>query len=78
MLLGQKIISRAIEFFEYNVATFPESANVYDSLGEGLEANNQYQAALENYSKAVTLGEKNLDVNLPVYQSHVERVQNKM
>lgn len=77
-LMGQGKINQALEYFQYNVKIFPNSANVYDSLGEGYETNNQFKLALENYKKAVELGEKNSDPNLPVYKSHVERVMEKM
>lgn len=78
LLMGQGKIKQALEYFQYNVKTFPNSANVYDSLGEGYETNNQFKLALENYKKAVELGERNSDPNLPVYKSHVERVMEKM
>lgn len=78
LLMGQGEVARAIEMFEYNVKAFPNSANVYDSLGEGYETNNQFKLALENYKKAVELGEKNLNPNLPIYMNHIDRVLKKM
>lgn len=78
LLMGQRKMKLAIEMFEYNVKAFPNSANVYDSLGEGYEANNQFKLALENYKKAVELGEKNSDPNLSVYKTHIDRVSKKM
>lgn len=78
LLMGQGNMKLAIELFEYNVKSYPNSANVYDSLGEGYETNNQLKLALENYKKAVELGEKNSDPNLPVYKTHINRVKKKM
>ncbi len=43
----------AIEFFELNVKLYPESANVYDSLGESYERAGRMQDALANYEQAV-------------------------
>jgi uncharacterized protein len=38
-------IEEAVRYFELNVRNYPESANVYDSLGEGLEAAGKLEAA---------------------------------
>lgn len=48
----------AIEVFKYNVELNPESANVYDSLGDAYEKNNEPEKALENYKMAVELSKK--------------------
>lgn len=66
----------ALEIFNENAKRFPNSANVYDSLGEAYETNNQLELAKENYSKACKLGEKNGDANLAVYRKNLERVKN--
>lgn len=76
--MGQGKIEKAIAAFKYNVEKHPNSANVYDSLGEGFETNKQFELALKNYEKAVKLGDKNADPNTPVYIEHIERVQKKM
>ena len=47
--------AKAIEVFEKNVADYPESWNVYDSLGEAQAANGQTQQAIANYSKALEM-----------------------
>lgn len=52
-------LKEAIAVFELNVAAFPESWNVYDSLGEAhLEAGNK-QLAIANYKKSVALNPDN-------------------
>ena len=56
---------------------YPKSANVYDSLGEAYENYGKPEQAAESYQKAVSLGEKNGDANLPVYKANLERVNNK-
>jgi peptidylprolyl isomerase len=54
-LLAKKRIKEAIEVFKLNVAAYPQSANVYDSLAEAYLANGDKQQAIENYRKALEL-----------------------
>ena len=54
---------------------YPESANVYDSLGEGYEVNNQPELAKENYEIAIHKGEALNDPNFPVYIIHLANIQ---
>ena len=49
----------AIEVFQLNVEMFPESANVYDSLGESYAAAGNKELALANYRKSLALDESN-------------------
>ncbi|NQT65668.1 MAG: hypothetical protein HQ554_05775 [FCB group bacterium] len=65
---------KAIEIFGENIIRFPESANVYDSLGEAYENNEQYELAKQNYAKACKLAEKD-DPNLNVFKENLERMQ---
>jgi len=67
----------AISTFKTNVERYPGSANVYDSLGEAHENNGNSEQAAKSYEKAVSLGEKNGDVNLSVYKTNLERVSKK-
>lgn len=41
--------------FKLNVEMFPESANVYDSLGEGYLAGGDFYRAVENYRKSLEI-----------------------
>jgi hypothetical protein len=55
--LGSDLLSKgkkreAIEIFRLNVAAYPKSANVYDSLAEAYEANAQKNLASENHIKS--------------------------
>ena len=68
-------IEKAIEVFKENTKRYPESANVYDSLGEAYENNTQLVLAKNNYQKAVDLGMKNNDPNALIYQKNLKRVQ---
>lgn len=68
---------KAIATFKKNVKRYPESANVYDSLGEGYENNGESELAETNYEMAVKLGEKNGDPNLNIYKTNLERMRNQ-
>jgi len=48
-LMEQGLGKLAIGVFEFNVSRYPDSANVYDSLGEAYMANEQYSLAIHNY-----------------------------
>jgi uncharacterized protein len=77
-LLNRKRVSDAVEVFRKNVELFPESANVYDSLGEALEQSGQLAEARENYQQAVTRAEKIQDRNLPVFRQHLTGIEAKL
>jgi len=49
----------AVEIFEMNVAAFPRSANVYDSLGEAYLAAGDTAQAIANYRKSLALDPHN-------------------
>jgi predicted alpha/beta superfamily hydrolase len=65
---------RAIDVFEYNVELYPNSANVYDSLGDAYDAQGLKKKALKNYKMAVSIGEKINDPNLPAFKNNLERL----
>jgi hypothetical protein len=54
-LLAQKKLDDAIVIFRKNVEAHPESWNVHDSLGEALALKGDKPAAMESYSKALTM-----------------------
>lgn len=58
-LLGMKRLREAIEIFKLNVEAYPQSANVYDSLGEGYMMNGDKELAIRNYRRAVELNPQN-------------------
>ena len=49
----------AVRLFERNVKEFPESANVYDSLGEAYAKAGKKDLAIENYEKSLKMDAKN-------------------
>lgn len=58
-LLRHGAPAEAVRFFALNAEQFPESANVYDSLGEALLATGDTAQAIINYRKSVTLNPGN-------------------
>lgn len=54
-LLGEGKTTEALEFFRKNTKDHPQSWNVWDSLGEGLEKAGDKKGARENYEKALTM-----------------------
>ncbi|NQV16958.1 MAG: hypothetical protein HQ534_00210 [Armatimonadetes bacterium] len=72
--LNKKEFEKAIEVFQENIKRFPKSANVYDSLGEAYEKNEQFELAKENYAKACELVEED-DPNLKVFKENLKRMK---
>lgn len=77
-LLGQQKPEEAIAVFQRNVEVYPTSANVYDSLGDGLFANEQYEEAKASYEKACTMGRTANDPNTQIYCGNVEKATKKL
>jgi CubicO group peptidase (beta-lactamase class C family) len=59
MLLQRSRTADAIVIFKLNVAEYPKSGNVYDSLADAYEKDGQKPLAIENYRKAVAIDPKN-------------------
>ncbi|MFZ2494064.1 MAG: alpha/beta hydrolase-fold protein [Thermoanaerobaculia bacterium] len=74
-LLQANQVDRAIELFQENVAAYPASANVHDSLGEAWETKGDLARAKEQYARAVELGAITDDPNLAVYRRNFDRVK---
>lgn len=77
-LMGGKKLDEAIAVFQRNTELYPDSANTYDSLGEGLEAAGKFELAQQNFHKAVAMGTKTNDGALAQFKQHVERVAAEM
>ena len=58
-LLNMKKVRDAIEIFKLNAQAYPQSANVYDSLGEAYMANGDKELAIRNYQRAIELNPQN-------------------
>jgi tetratricopeptide (TPR) repeat protein len=58
-LLRDKRYPQAIAVFHINVELYPQSSNVYDSLGEAYLASGDKERAAVNYKKSLELDPKN-------------------
>ncbi len=78
LLRGEKI-EDAIRVFETNAENYPDSANVYDSLGEALEKNGSMKKAAENYQIAYRLAVKAGNQELAeIFKANLARVRSRI
>ena len=68
----------AIETFKVNVERFPESANVYDSLGDAYYTAGESDLALENYERAYRMTEGTQHPAAAVYRANYERLSREV
>src|SRR5579859_1177921 len=59
LMLNDGKVDLAIKLFQRNVDEYPESSNVYDSLGEAYAAAGKKDLAIANYEKSLQLDPKN-------------------
>jgi hypothetical protein len=57
--MGEKKYQEAIAVFKLNVELYPQSWNVYDSLGEAYMMNGDKEPAIANYEKSLALNPNN-------------------
>jgi predicted alpha/beta superfamily hydrolase len=74
ILLGQKKTEDALAAFRRNAELYPGSANVYDSLADGLEAAGKADLARQNVEKAITVGTATADPLRPQFKQHLDRL----
>ncbi len=78
-LLNAEKFTEAIEIFKKNAANYPNSSNVYDSLGEAFEKNGQMKQAAENYQKAYDLAKAQSDEQrAEIFKKNLDRVSEKL
>ena len=58
-LMADGKVKEAIELFKVNVQLYPQSWNVYDSLGEAYANAGETALAIQNYEKSLQLNPKN-------------------
>lgn len=68
----------AIEFFKENTKRYPNSPNVWDSLGEGFLVCESYKEAITCYSKAIELGEKTNHHSVKLFKENLQHAKNKL
>jgi len=73
-LLADKKVAEAIVVFKRNVELYPASANVYDSLADGYEADSKLDLSTKNAQKAVEVGTKIDDPRLGAYKEHLKHL----
>ena len=76
--LGSGNSEEAIATFKANVERYPESANVYDSLGEAYEKSGHLDWATPQYEKAQALGKQNNDPNAALFAANFTRANEKL
>jgi CubicO group peptidase (beta-lactamase class C family) len=60
-LLAVDRVAEAIGVFKLNVDAYPESYNVYDSLGEAYMTGEDYDLAIQNYQRSLELNPDNVN-----------------
>jgi predicted alpha/beta superfamily hydrolase len=74
-LLAAGKSEEAIAVFKTNVERYPDSANVYDSLGEAYERAGKIDLARESYARAVARATETSDANLTIFKTNLARVE---
>ena len=65
----------ALNFFRDNTSRYPDSPNVWDSLGEGLVACGSKEEAIQYFEKAVELAREQGDRSLELYEENLEKAK---
>jgi tetratricopeptide (TPR) repeat protein len=62
-------ISKSYAFFNLNIKNYPESANVYDSMADYYEKQNDFVSALKNVTKAYEISHSD------IHKSRIEKLK---
>jgi CubicO group peptidase (beta-lactamase class C family) len=68
-MIKENKLDEAIKLFELNAQEYPESANVYDSLGDVYQRNGQMHLAIEYYQKSLKMNPDNKNAR-EILQKH--------
>ncbi len=68
-LLQKKYFDQALRLFEMNIANYPTSLNVYDSMGDLYDAKGDKQQAMAYFAKALTFGDS------PITKAKLEKLK---
>ncbi len=60
-LIARQRVAAAIEIFKLNAERYPQSFNVYDSLGEAYMIDGDIESAIENYERSLELNPDNVN-----------------
>lgn len=72
-LMGTGRMDDAIAAFKHNIELYPDSANVYDSIGEAYEKSGEYVLARDHYAIAVAKSAGTSGQFLDVYKQNLAR-----
>ncbi|MCV9930702.1 alpha/beta hydrolase-fold protein [Flavobacterium sp. LS1R47] len=61
MALGRKNIAQGEYFFKLNIKNYPQSANVYDSMGDYYKQVSDKTNAISNYKKALSINKESAE-----------------
>ena len=67
-------LGASLAAFQYNAGLYPDSPNVWDSLGDALDKLGQKDEALASYRRAVSLAEATGDLNLDAFRKDAARL----
>ena len=73
--MRNKMFKQAIAVLKLNIETYPDSYNVYDSLGEAYLMNGEKDLAIHNFEKSLKLNPNN--VNAEVMIKRIKDSSNK-
>jgi hypothetical protein len=76
--LGAAKIEMALAVFAFNVKQFPQSSNVYDSMGEALMKAGRIDESIRNYRKSVELDPGNENAKALIRKMEKEKKEGKM
>jgi predicted alpha/beta superfamily hydrolase len=74
-LLAAGLNADAVTVLRKNTEAYPQSANVYDSLGEALEKGGKIAEARMNYERAWQVAKARNDANTEVFRQNYERLK---
>jgi predicted alpha/beta superfamily hydrolase len=77
-LIRQERVDDAIRVLASNVRRYPESANVYDSLGDAFDAACRWEEAREHYSRAYEMARTTSHPNTEAYRANRDRIAAKI
>lgn len=75
ILLRNSRIDEAVKVFELNLKEHPQSANAFDSLGDGYFSAKNYNLSLKNYKKSLELNPQNTNAQNMIDQ--IEKLMKK-
>lgn len=74
-LMGANMIDAAIGIFRINTVAYPQSANTWDSLGEGYMNKGEHATAIASYEKALALDPSNTNAQAMIDKMRAEMSQ---